>query len=80
MLSFLKDGNKLVKIHAHKSLPLYISLLTFNHPQHPDDLSYKLLEQYFKLIDSDVNNLAMSNEIIYELSYYFPAVLLTLGK
>ena len=33
MLSFLKDGNKLVKIHAHKILPLYVSLLDFKRPQ-----------------------------------------------
>ena len=39
-----------------------------------------MLEQYFKLIDSEVNNMAMSNEIIYQVAYYFPAVLFALGK
>jgi hypothetical protein len=80
MLSLLKDGNKLVKINAHKILPLYVSCLDFSHTHNSEDLSYKLLDQYFKLIDSDVNNMAMSSEILYQLSYNFPAVLQTLGK
>ena len=73
ILNFLKDSNKWVKISAYKNLGPFISTLEGLK------VNEKLIENYLHMADSNVNNLAPDNEIIFACSYNFPAVVLTLG-
>ena len=70
---FLKDSNKWVRISAYKSLGKFI------HTLKGRKVHEKLIIEYSKMIDSDINSLGKDNQIIYNCAYNFPAVLDALG-
>lgn len=75
METFLKDGNKFVRIAAHKALPEFLA--KYGDKNVPE----KLFDYYVKLIDLDINNqVSKSNEIIEKVAYYYPGVLQTVGR
>ena len=76
MLHFLKDGYKTVRINAHKALPMFIGVVEL--PKGSAVLE-RLLEQYIKLLDSDLNQQVGSNDIVRNVAYTFPAVLQAIG-
>ena len=75
MMNLLKDGNKFVRIAAHKALPEFIA--KFGSKDVPD----KLFDYYVSLIDLDINNqVSKVNEIVEKVAFYFPGVLYTVGR
>ena len=50
LLSFLKDGNKFVRIASHKILPEFLAKYGSS------DIPKQLFDTYLSLIDLDINN------------------------
>jgi hypothetical protein len=74
LLHMTKDGNKIVKINAHKILPEFLA--SYNAPNPPD----KLITMYIHLMDNEVNSMmSRDGEMCIKVAYYFPGVMLTLG-
>lgn len=74
MINLLRDNNKWVRLSAYKNLGRFIYTLknlNFNE---------KLLLEYCRMADNDVNSIGRENEIIYSCAYNFPAVIDALGK
>ena len=74
MLSFLKDTNKWVKISAYKSLGPFI------HTMKGLKMNERLLIEFSRMVDNDVNSIGKDNQIFYSCAYNFPAVLDAVGK
>lgn len=74
MIHLTKDGNKIVKIAAHKIIPEFLA--NYNSPQAPE----KLVTLYIHLVDNEINSLVnREGEIAIKVAYYFPGVMFTLG-
>lgn len=74
MLNFLKDSNKWVRLSAYKSIGKFIHMLKGLK------LNEKLLVEFCRMTESDVNSIGKENEIIYNCAYNFPAVVDALGS
>ena len=74
MLSFLKDSNKWVKLSAYKNLGKFIWTLKGLR------INEKLVQEFFRMTDNDINSIGRDNEVIYSCAYNFPAVVDALGK
>ena len=74
MLNLLKDSNKWVRVSAYKNLGRFIYTLK------GQKINEKLVMEFCKMADNEINSIGKDNEIIYSCAYNFPAVLNALGK
>lgn len=73
MLTFLRDNNKWVRLSAYKNLGKFIYTLKGLA------LNEKLIQEFSRMIDNDVNSIGRENEIMYSCAFHFPAVADVLG-
>lgn len=69
----LRDTNKWVRISAYKALGHFLHLLKGLK------INARLVGEYLKMADNDINSLGKDNEIVYSCAYNLPAVLDALG-
>ena len=74
MLTLLKDSNKWVRVSAYKNLGRFIYTLKGLK------INEKLVIEFCKMADNEINSIGKDNEIIYSCAYNFPAVLNAIGK
>lgn len=73
MLNFLKDTNKWVRLSAYKNIGKFIYMLKGLK------MNERLLQEFCKMTDSDVNSIGKENEIMYNCAFNFPAVVDAIG-
>ncbi len=74
VFNLLRDQNKWVRLSAYKNLGQFIYHLK------GIKLNDRLLTEFCKMADNDINSLGKENEVIYSCAYNFPAVLDSVGK
>lgn len=74
MFGFLKDSNKWVRLSAYKNLGRFIWTLK------ELKINEKLVSEFCRMTENDVNSIGRDNEVIYSCAFNFPAVVDALGR
>ena len=74
MLVFLRDSNKWVRLSAYKNLGRFIWTLKGLK------INEKLIQEFYRMTDNDINSIGRDNEVVYSCAFNFPAVCDALGR